>query len=127
MSVGDVITGGLLVVGLVTVVCSCVGIAVMDDPLDRLHLVTPAATIGAIAVSASVIVREGPSAAGLAAIVVLVVVAGTSPFTSHAMARSIMVRRGADHDGFDAAREAAAGGFPPTPPDSDPDGEGEGQ
>ncbi len=112
MSVGNVISDILLVVGLVTVAGSCVGIAVMDDPLDRLHLVTPAAMIGAVAVSAAVVVRDGLSASGLAAILVAVIMAGTGPFTSHAIARSIMVRRGAAPRGFDAARDEAAGAAP---------------
>jgi multisubunit Na+/H+ antiporter MnhG subunit len=113
MSVGDVISVVLLVVGLVTVAGSCAGIAVMDDPLDRLHLVTPAAMIGAVAVSAAVVVRDGLSASGLAAILVAVIVAGTGPFTSHAIARSIMVRHAATADGFDAARDEAAAGAAP--------------
>lgn len=93
----------LLVIGLVIVLASCIGIAVMDDPLDRLHLVTPAAMLGSVALCAAVVLRDGMSATGTAAILVGVVVAGTSPFTSHAMARSIMVRRDAGPKGFDAA------------------------
>ena len=108
MNVEDVVSAVLLVIALVTVAASCVGIAVMDDPLDRLHLVTPAAMIGAVALSAAVVVREGPSSSGLAAILVGAIVAGTSPFTSHAVARSIMVRRGDGPDGFGAARDEAA-------------------
>lgn len=83
----------LLVAGLGIVVASGVGMAVMDDPMDRLHLVTPAAMLGAVGVCASVVVRTGLSGSGLAAIVVVAIAIGTSPFTSHAMARSILVRR----------------------------------
>jgi multisubunit Na+/H+ antiporter MnhG subunit len=119
MTVQDVLSVVLLVAGLVIVAVSCAGIAVMDDPLDRLHLVTPAAMIGAVAVSAAVVVRAGLSASGLAAILVGVIVAGTSPFTSHAVARSIMVRRG----GFDAARDQAAGAAPVGTQDPGPDGD----
>jgi multisubunit Na+/H+ antiporter MnhG subunit len=121
MRVGDVISVVLLVVGLVAVAGSCAGIAVMDDPLDRLHLVTPAAMIGAVAVSAAVVVRDGLSASGLAAILVAVIVAGTSPFTSHAIARSIMVRRGAAPGGFDAAHAQAAAAAPAGTQDPGPD------
>lgn len=121
MRVGDVISVVLLVVGLMAVAGSCAGIAVMDDPLDRLHLVTPAAMIGAVAVSAAVVVRNGLSASGLAAILVAVIVAGTSPFTSHAIARSIMVRRGAAPGGFDAAHAQAAAAAPAGTHDPGPD------
>lgn len=110
MSVDGVISAILLIVGLAIVAGSCVGIAVMDDPLDRLHLVTPAAMFGAVALCAAVVVREGLSASGLAAILLGVIVVGTSPFASHAIARSIMVRRGGGPDGFDAARSDASAG-----------------
>lgn len=109
MSVDGVVSAILLVAGLVVVAGSCIGIAVMDDPLDRLHLVTPAAMLGAVALCAAVVVREALSASGLAAILVGVIIVGTSPFASHAVARSIMVRRELGPDGFDAARDQAAG------------------
>lgn len=93
MSVGAVLSAVLLIAGLAIVVGSCAGMAVMDDPMDRLHLVTPAAMLGSVGVCAAVVVRSGLSAAGLAAILVAAVVVGTSPSISHAMARSILVRR----------------------------------
>lgn len=95
----------LLVAGLAIVVASCVGMALMEDPMDRLHLVTPATMLGSTAVCASVLVKAGLSSSGLAALVVMVVIAGTSPFTSHAMARSIVVRRRADQSGAPAAEK----------------------
>lgn len=70
---------------------------------------TPAATLGVFGVTAAVVVRAGLSSAGLAAIVVLVIVAGTSPFISHAVARSIVVRGGdAERRGVRRARDQAA-------------------
>ena len=52
-------------VDLVIVVGSCAGMAVLDDPLDRLHLTTPAAMLGSTGICASVVVRVGLSASGL--------------------------------------------------------------
>ena len=43
----------LLVAGLVIVVSSCAGMAVLDDPMDRLHLVTPASTLGSTGICAA--------------------------------------------------------------------------
>ncbi|MGH9127680.1 MAG: cation:proton antiporter [Acidimicrobiales bacterium] len=82
----------VLVAGLAIVAASCLGVAVMDNPMDRLHLVTPAAMLGSVGVCAAVLLRSGLSASGLAALLVGAVIAGTSPFTSHAMARAIVVR-----------------------------------
>ena len=49
-----VISDVLLVAGLVIVVGSCAGMAVFDDPLYRLHLVTPAAMLGSTGICASI-------------------------------------------------------------------------
>ena len=68
MTTTGVISAVLLVAGLMVVVGSCVGMAVFDDPLDRLHLTTPAAMLGSTGICASVVVRVGLSASGLAAI-----------------------------------------------------------
>jgi multicomponent Na+:H+ antiporter subunit G len=85
----------LLVAGLVIVVGSCVGMAVLDDPLDRMHLTTPAAMLGSTGICASIVVRAGLSASGLAAIGVAVILIGVNPLASHAVGRAIAIRRGA--------------------------------
>ena len=89
-----VISDVLLVAGLVIVVASCLGMAVFDDPLDRLHLTTPAAMLGSTGICASIIVRAGLSASGLAAIGVAVILIGVNPLAGHAVARAIAIRRG---------------------------------
>ena len=85
----------LLVAGLAVVVGSCAGMAIFDDPLDRLHLTTPAAMLGSTGICASIVVREGLSASGLAAIGVAVILIGVNPLAGHAVARAIAIRRGA--------------------------------
>ena len=95
MPVTGVVSVVLLVAGLAVVVGSCAGMAVLDDPLDRLHLTTPAAMLGSTGICASVVVREGLSASGLAAIGVAVILIGVNPLAGHAVARAIAVRRGA--------------------------------
>ncbi len=95
MTMTGVISVVLLVAGLVIVVGSCAGMAVLDDSLDRLHLTTPAAMLGSTGICASVVVREGLSASGLAAIGVAVILIGASPLAGHAVARAIAIRRGA--------------------------------
>ena len=95
MTVTEAVSAILLVAGLVIVVGSCAGMAVLDDPLDRLHLTTPASMLGSTGICASVVVREGLSASGLAAIGVAVILIGVNPLAGHAVARAIAIRRGA--------------------------------
>ena len=95
MTVTGVISAVLLVAGLAIVVSSCAGMAVLDDPLDRLHLTTPAAMLGSTGICASVVVRVGFSASGLAAIGVAVILITANPLVGHAVARAIAIRHGA--------------------------------
>ena len=95
MTVTGVVSAVLLVAGLMVVVGSSAGMAVLDDPLDRLHLTTPAAMLGSTGICASIVVREGLSASGLAAIGVAVILIGVNPLVGHAVARAIAIRRGA--------------------------------
>lgn len=95
MTVTGVISAVLLVAGLVVVVASCVGMAVLDDPLPRMHLTTPAAMLGSAGICAAVVVRVGLSASGLAAIGVAVILIIVNPLAGHAVARAIAIRRGA--------------------------------
>ena len=94
-----VISVVLLVAGLVIVVCSCAGMAVFDDPLDRLHLAAPAAMLGSAGICASIVVRYGLSASGLAAIGVAAILIVANPLAGHAVARAIAIRRGATWTG----------------------------
>jgi multisubunit Na+/H+ antiporter MnhG subunit len=104
--VTGVISVVLLVAGLIIVVCSCAGMAVFDDPLDRLHLVAPAAMLGSTGICASIVVRYGVSSSGLAAIGVAVILIVANPLAGHAVARAIAIRRGVLWS--DPADEAAA-------------------
>ncbi len=93
----------LLAVGLAVIVASCVGVAVLDDPLDRLHLVTPASTLGVAAACAAVVAREGFNVSGTSAVLLAAVTVLASPLVSHACARSIEVRRQAEDPGAESA------------------------
>jgi multicomponent Na+:H+ antiporter subunit G len=106
--VTGVISVVLLVAGLIIVVCSCAGMAVFDDPLDRLHLASPAAMLGSTGICASIVVRYGVSSSGLAAIGVAAILIVANPLAGHAVARAIAIRRGALWS--DSADEAAAPG-----------------
>ncbi len=94
----DAVAFVLLGLGLLVVLLSCLAMAVLRDPLDRLHVVTPASTLGVGGVCASVVVYSGLNASGTSAVLLGVVVFGTSPLLSHACARSIEVRRRGDTD-----------------------------
>lgn len=94
--VSSVVAVLLLVIGATVIAGSCLGMAVLEDALDRIHLVTPASTVGVVAVCAAIVVRDKLDAAGTAAILTAVITALSSPFVTHAVARSVVVRRRAE-------------------------------
>lgn len=93
-----VIADVLLAVGVAVIAASSLGVAVLDDPMHRLHLVTPAALIGVPLVAASAVVSDGFGPSGLAAVAVALTAVVSSPLLSQALARSIEVRRRAERD-----------------------------
>ena len=99
----DVIAVVFLALGLAVIVASCVGMAVLVDPMDRLHLVTPASTLGVTAACAAVVARKGLDPSGTAAVLLAAITVLTSPLVSHACARSIEVRRRAEDPGAEPA------------------------
>lgn len=93
-----VIAEVLLALGVAVIAASSLGVAVLEDPMHRLHLVTPAALIGVPLVAASVVVSDGFGPSGLAAIAVALISVVGSPLLSQALARSVEVRRRAEGD-----------------------------
>jgi multicomponent Na+:H+ antiporter subunit G len=87
------IAGALLVSGVGIQVLACAGALAARDVFDRLHLVAPAAVLGAPLVCAAVLVNESLNQAGLHAMLVAVVLLATAPVLTHATARAVHVRR----------------------------------
>lgn len=83
---------GLLgLVVLIQIVCA-VGVLVVDDPFDRLHLIGPVSVFGSILVTVAVVVG-GSSTTHLAKVVVIgVLLWAASPFLTRATARALRVR-----------------------------------
>jgi multisubunit Na+/H+ antiporter MnhG subunit len=81
----------LLVAGVAVQVVCCLGMAVMRDAFDRLHLVG-AAGFGTALVCCAVVVRESFSLIGDKALAIAVLVLLTGPVLVHVTARALRVR-----------------------------------
>jgi multisubunit Na+/H+ antiporter MnhG subunit len=86
------IAGALLVAGVAVQVLACVGLLRGRDPLDRLHLVAPAAALGGPLVCAAVLVNESFSQGGIKAIIVGCILLASGPVLGHATARAVRLR-----------------------------------
>ena len=91
MSLRDWAVDVLLVAGVAVQVVCCLGLAVMRDALDRLHLVG-AAGFGAALICSAVLVRESFSLIGNKALAIGVLVLLTGPVLVHVTARTVRVR-----------------------------------
>lgn len=109
MNVTQLVSSVLLFLGVGIVTVSCISTAIMSDPLDRLHMISPAAMLGSVLLCAGVAVHTGLTSSGIIALVVGVILIGTNPFISHAMARSIVVRQRFDHDDDLSQRQESSG------------------
>jgi multicomponent Na+:H+ antiporter subunit G len=83
----------LLGFAVVVVWLSALGILVMRDPYERLHYMTPASTLGAVAVAAAIALDAPFFQAGSKALLVTLVLVCTNPVLSHATARAARIRQ----------------------------------
>jgi monovalent cation/proton antiporter MnhG/PhaG subunit len=97
-----------LLIGAAAILLCCLGVGVARNVYDRLHFLSALGTVGAAAVVAAVVVKEGLSSAGLKAVVVLVATLVTGPVLTHAIARAARIREGG-HPGRAPSERAEAG------------------
>ena len=92
MSAEHWVAGALLVAGVAVQLAACLGLILARTTFDRLHLVAPAAVVGAPLVCASVLVNESFSQGGVHAILVAAILIGVGPVITHATARAARLR-----------------------------------
>ncbi len=88
----DVLLGLAVAVELVC----CIGLVAMPNLLDRLHFLTPAASLGPVLVAGAVVAKEALDHQGIVAVVVAVLLSVSGPVVGHATARADRVRRDGD-------------------------------
>jgi monovalent cation/proton antiporter MnhG/PhaG subunit len=82
------IADAVLAIGILLELGAVAGTVVMRDAYERLHYSGPA-TLGAIAIAASISIASGPSTIALAAILLAAFLLVSSPVLSHFTARAI--------------------------------------
>ena len=113
----DIVADILLGLAVLTVLASAVGVLVMGDVYQKIHLVTPAALVAPVLVTLAVFVRAGFSATTTEALIVLLFMVIAGPFLSHATIRAARIREKGD---WRPGRAGAAG------PDGRAGGDGSG-
>ena len=88
----DVLLGLAVVIAL----ASALGVAVMPDVYQKLHYVTPLATVTPVLVGLAILVQSGWSAASGQTWVTVILVVMAGPVVSHATIRAAKIRADGD-------------------------------
>jgi monovalent cation/proton antiporter MnhG/PhaG subunit len=93
MRAADLAVYVLLSIGCLSFLVTALGILLIKDFYEQVHFLAPGSLIGAIAIPAAVVVREGLSQAGAKAILIAILLVWANPVVSHAMLRAGRIRR----------------------------------
>ncbi len=91
---------------------SCIGLLAMRNVFQRLHFVTPIATLSSIAIAAALLLSEPFSQVGLKVLLIVLLLLGSNAVLAHATAAAAQLRE----RGQQAAK--ASGDAVPEPPRS---------
>ncbi|HEY1582900.1 MAG TPA: monovalent cation/H(+) antiporter subunit G, partial [Chthoniobacterales bacterium] len=93
MTTSDWICAILLGLAVLFTALSVLGLLVMRNVFDRLHAIAPANLLPPVFVGAALAIANGLSASSLKVVLVVLVLVGTSPVLTHAIARAARVRK----------------------------------
>lgn len=93
MSKTQLIIDVLLGIGVASALLSSIALLVMKDLYERLHYLSPPATVTIVCFTAAVLVDKHFSQAGIKAILIMVVLLFMNSILSHATARAARVRQ----------------------------------
>jgi multicomponent Na+:H+ antiporter subunit G len=83
----------LLTFGVAVELACCLGVLVMEDALDKLHYIGPAAIFGPLAIAVAILIRESFSQAGIKALLTAALLIVVNPVLTHAIGRALYIRR----------------------------------
>jgi monovalent cation/proton antiporter MnhG/PhaG subunit len=83
----------LLGIGVVSTVLSCIALLVMKDLYEKMHYLSPPATVTIICFTAAVIADKHLSQSGIKALIIMVVLLVMNAVLTHATARAARIRQ----------------------------------
>jgi multicomponent Na+:H+ antiporter subunit G len=105
MSLESAIVIVLLTFGVAVELGCCLGVLVMEDALDKLHYIGPAAIFGPLAIAVAIVIREALSQAGIKSLLTAGLLVVVNPVLTHAIGRALYIRR---RDHVEPERRAGA-------------------
>lgn len=89
----DIAVAVLLAFGIAGFALTSIGLLLSDDVYEQIHYLAPGSLLGAVAIPAAAVMREGLSQAGAKAILIALLLFFSNPVLSHATARAARIRR----------------------------------
>ena len=83
----------LLGIGLISTLLSCLALLLMKDLYERLHYLSPPATVGIACFSVAVIIDKPLNQAAIKSVLILIVLLVMNAVLTHATARAARVRQ----------------------------------
>lgn len=93
MSKTQILIDVLLGIGVVSTVLSCIALLVMKDLYEKMHYLSPPATVTIICFTAAVIADKHLSQSGIKALIIMVVLLVMNAVLTHATARAARIRQ----------------------------------
>lgn len=93
MTFQDALVIALLVIGVLAFALTAVGVYLFREVYDQIHFLSPGSLIGAFAIPAAVLLKEGFNQLGVKSIAVGLLLLLANPVLTHATARAARVRR----------------------------------
>lgn len=89
----QILIDGLLGMGVLTAIVSCIAALIMKDLYERLHYLSPPATVTVVCFTVAVVLEKGLSQAGIKALLILLVLLIVNAVLTHATARAARIRQ----------------------------------
>jgi monovalent cation/proton antiporter MnhG/PhaG subunit len=93
MSLQTIVVIVLLTFGVAVELACCLGVLMMDDALDKLHYIGPAAIFSPLAIALAIVIREALSPAGIKSLLTAALLVIVNPVLTHAIGRALYIRR----------------------------------
>ena len=93
MSKTQLLIDVLLAIGVISAFASCLALLVMKDLYEKLHYLSPPATVTIICFTAAVVVDKHFSQAGIKATLIMIVLLAMNAVLTHATARAARIRQ----------------------------------
>lgn len=110
MTIHAIVVDVLLAVAVAVALASCIGVAVMRDPFQRLHFISPPATVSIALFSIAAFLDEKDASAAGKTLLIGLFLTMVNAVVTHATARALRIRQNGEWKPLENERIERVGG-----------------